>query len=228
MRNQISREAKVRRKIAVKDTGCEAQPSTRPLRACFGTRVQAPGSIGAGAEEIKAAADTFAQILAIDNRKALSATIQEGLAGFGITSVDLFSLALVATFKIDVSKREAKNRSELLRNYCEAFLASHSPRGSVTLLQAAELAYRYFIAQEQVAAEEILGNPCWTLVHKHALIRDFLLGFFVIEKLKAIGSRKDSHFARLAHVYPHGIDRNCKEIMNLNSGNQRNVLAAAA
>src|ERR1700687_4247765 len=39
MRNQISREAKVRRKIAVKDTGCEAQPSTRPLRACFGSRV---------------------------------------------------------------------------------------------------------------------------------------------------------------------------------------------
>jgi nucleoside phosphorylase/5'-deoxynucleotidase YfbR-like HD superfamily hydrolase len=176
-------------------------------------------SIPSDSTDIAAVAELFAQVVAFEARPDLSAVILAALRRFAMPYVDLFSLALVAT-----NKKEARNRSSLLRSYCEAFLLSHSPRGPYTLVRAAELAYRYFMAREDLQADEIFGNPCWSLLHRHALVRDFLLGLFVIEKLKAVGRDQDDSFEHLAHVYPHGIDRNCKEIMNLNVGNQRDVL----
>lgn len=157
---------------------------------------------------------------------ALSRRLLGSVERLKIAEVDILLASLLRSTGQSLAARPNASLSFLLRQYCEEFLRNAGGEPPSTLAAAAGLAYRYAIRKEALPPHETVGDPCWRLIHHHAAIREFLLGHYVIEQLKAVERGHSDDYSQLSYVYPHRINRACKEIMNFNTITQRQVLTA--
>jgi len=183
------------------------------------------GSLDAGDARLRAFLQDFC-LVAGDPDAAQSAPLLDGVERLKITDVDVLLASLLLSSGQTLLSRPSASLSFLLRQYCEEFLRNAGGEPPSTLAAAAGLAYRYAIRKEPLSAVEILGDPRWRLINHHAAIREFLLGYYVIEQLKAVAREHSDDFSQLSYVYPHRINRACKEIMNFTTLTQRQVLTA--
>jgi len=143
---------------------------------------------------------------------------------FKTSYCDLFAIYEIIKNKQFSNYEKCKTYSDFLHIYCSQEIKSINNIGhDISLLDSAKLAFEIYNNRAQDISS-MRHNPTWSLIHEHSTIRDFLLAYYVIHKIKMYAD-EDTNIDDLKHVYPFNINRFCKEIMNFDNEDQIKILA---
>jgi nucleoside phosphorylase/5'-deoxynucleotidase YfbR-like HD superfamily hydrolase len=192
--------------------------------------------------------DSFLLLRGLHRNSNVRQFMLSAIASERLSSLDLYTLDLIADEPHNRKPGDQLFITDLLDAACRRYLASQSrrpgdaPRDEANL---AKLAYDWEMTTHPDAAlpkrrlEQTVG---WDLLHIHATMRDFLVAKHVSTAILAIGASipKTGHLTAkqrsrirqacvgLANVYPHRINRFCKDLVNNSVNSQQFVLQAAS
>ncbi|MCF0069781.1 SMEK domain-containing protein [Dyadobacter sp. CY261] len=132
---------------------------------------------------------------------------------FGIHRVDLFTLDILSE-KVHVNEfTRCGSLSEFFMKYCVSKLKRTS------LSATAKQAFDFYINKSMQLDDDVDSKE---LLFMHPSIRDFLLAYIIIERLKNGNIKKEE----LEFVYTDNINNFCKEIMNSSASTQQDIYKA--
>jgi 5'-deoxynucleotidase YfbR-like HD superfamily hydrolase len=144
---------------------------------------------------------------------------------FSLKSIDLLVISMLFDLIRDKARYEqADTLSAFFQIYCESFLQTEA--GTETLDEAARLAFEYTVRPGALGSmDEYLHKRSWKLLHLHPNIRDFLVAWHAVQLVRSAANSSDgAKNADLNYVYPHNVNRFCKDIVNSNRDVQFDVL----
>jgi 5'-deoxynucleotidase YfbR-like HD superfamily hydrolase len=148
------------------------------------------------------------------------------------SSIDLFTITLISFGHLKQTYFDEISLTDYLLNECEEFFLSRQGAVSVKPLdqinKASRLAFKWEIRREEILTNDLLGDPCWVLIHKHSRIRDFLVAKYIVNLLVELGTKGDIENLSdgLSFVYPYRINQFCKDLINENRIVQKHVYNA--
>jgi nucleoside phosphorylase/5'-deoxynucleotidase YfbR-like HD superfamily hydrolase len=147
---------------------------------------------------------------------------------FGFKKVDLLTLSMLFDLIRENTRYEqAGTLSAFFQIYCESFLQAGA--GNETLGDAARMAFEYTVKPGVlVAMDQSVHKRSWKLLHLHSNVRDFLVAWHAVHLVRSAASTHDAaKLADLNYVYPHNVNRFCKDIVNSLRDVQFEVLEGA-
>jgi 5'-deoxynucleotidase YfbR-like HD superfamily hydrolase/nucleoside phosphorylase len=191
-------------------------------------------------ERLDRLVDDYLQVRKLSEDTGAKEFMLKSLKPEHFSIVDLFTLDLLGDYYLRKTK-EVTNLSDLLHDHCAWILRSYGVQPKfieTTMLKAAALAFEWEIEKNDFSAisrERLQSNIGWELLHTHAILRDYLVAEHIVSEIQKIGniakhSKGRNHLDRqkkIAYVYPHRVNRLCKEIINNRIVTQQEVLNAA-
>lgn len=180
--------------------------------------------------------DKFVRAVARSRSSSNERLVMQRLQRMRLRSVDLLLVSLLFEVQTTSRQQPVETFGDLIKAYCERSLAHYrteyvatEPPGAdrtFTLRDASALAYRYTILKKDFAGDELSWSPYWELIHRHPVIADFLVAYHIIMQLRDLGADDSAGYGRIEFVYPHRINRFCKDIMNFSRDTQVLVMKA--
>jgi nucleoside phosphorylase/5'-deoxynucleotidase YfbR-like HD superfamily hydrolase len=148
--------------------------------------------------------------------------------GFRLQTLDLLLLSMLFDGLIDqIRYEQVRTLSDFFQIYCESFLQTES--GNESLHAAAQLAFEYTVKPGFTSdLEAYVHRRSWKLIHLHATVRDFLVAWHAVQLVRsAANTTEAAQLTDLNYVYPHNVNRFCKDIVNSDRDVQFEVLEGA-
>jgi len=158
--------------------------------------------------------------------------LAESIKKLKTSSIDLFTITLISFGGLKQTDLDEISLTDYLLNECEVFFSSRldtvsfKPQDQIN--KASRLAFKWEIRREEILTNDLLGDPCWVLIHKHSRIRDFLVAKYIVNLLVELGTKGDIDCLSdgLGFVYPYRINQFCKDLINENRIVQKYVYKA--
>lgn len=153
----------------------------------------------------------------------LALYLKEKLHALKVSRVDLFLLFLLYSKRTVAAYDQSRQLSDFYQKYCQDKLKDVP---GVGVFEASDVAFEFYIKKKR---EGQYHRDVLRLINSHWTIRDFLLAFQIVSRLKAIGDNNAKGLKNrdsFNFVYTDGINNFCKEIMNNDPRSQRLVYEA--
>jgi nucleoside phosphorylase/5'-deoxynucleotidase YfbR-like HD superfamily hydrolase len=147
---------------------------------------------------------------------------------FNLKTIDLLLVSMLFDSLTDTVRYEqAGTLSDFFQIYSESFLQTDA--GNESLTDAAHLAFEYTVKPgSNIDITKCIHRRAWKLLHLHASIRDFLVAWHAVRLVRnAASGSQEAFLDDLNYVYPHDVNRFCKDIMNSTRDGQFDVVAGA-
>ena len=165
--------------------------------------------------------DFISHFIAISQFEGQEEALSEMIAGYNLIEVDLFTVSLIIKHKEFF--RSNAGFSGLLGKHCIEFLIHR--RVKHLLAPASNAAYNLEIYRGKLPLTSEDDFRIWELINSHSGIRNYLIAYYICEKLRAIGGGAPLKINdELNHVYPFKINKLCTGIINRGGDVAREVL----
>jgi 5'-deoxynucleotidase YfbR-like HD superfamily hydrolase len=145
---------------------------------------------------------------------------------FRLREIDMLLLSMLFDSIKSSRYAHAGTLSDFFTLYCEQVLQTDS--GNESLVEAAQIAFEYAIKPGPYALDKHVHRRSWKLLHTHVSIKDFLVAWHAVDLVRAAARATDAaQLTDLNYVYPHTVNRFCKDIVNSDRDLQFDVLEGA-
>jgi nucleoside phosphorylase/5'-deoxynucleotidase YfbR-like HD superfamily hydrolase len=178
------------------------------------------GSLPIASPDCAAFCDALQQEVSGASSLTLQSRALELANSLGFEELDMFVLSLLLERMTRHGYRDLTTRREWLHKYCTEYLAG----SAVSISAAAKLAFDYAISSLPLEHHLHVGSAPWRLLHRHRVVKDFLVAYHVVDVVRAVGRGSDKEAGDLNYVYPFRINAFCKEMVTAGRDVQFEVL----
>lgn len=144
---------------------------------------------------------------------------------FGLRRIDLLLVEMLVNSLESRSYSTSGRPTDFFIRYCEDFLQDSDQPETIT--SAAQLAFDYTVKDAPLDLSQCIRRRAWKLLHSHPVIADFLIACHAINAIRAAGRGERERLPDLDYVYPHRVNRFCKDLANASRDVQFEVLDGA-
>ncbi len=168
--------------------------------------------------------DLYAELnhnpISADKSDQFEKYLKDKIAQYKILRVDFFMLYIFCEKK-NMNYRNCKTLSDFYKQFCFDKLRDTTDNN---LLEISNIAFDFYIKKVIPQESNMRG---WSLIHTHLSIRDYLLAFQIVFRLRRIGGMDKNSpkedYECFNFVYTDSINNFCKEIMNADPQTQKYV-----